>query len=150
MTVVLAGLANDIDLDQLDRQLAELHPKHDSFPGEVFLDLAVDALDLAGFTRDDPLDYEQLWTRLLPEIRLRGRHDHHKGQYVLMCPPALRGGLKPDLLNELYWWTNDDYWQFAFYALVIYTRAAAERTGTSIAEVAQHLAQLHALNLTSG
>ena len=149
MTVILAGLADDVDLDTLDRQLGELHPKNDSFPGEVFLDLAVDALDVGGFTRADPLDYDDLWTRLLPEVRLRGRHDHHKAQYALMSPAALRGGLNPDLERELYWWNGDDYWQFAFFALIIYTRAAAEQTGTSVVEIAQRIAQMHSLNLSS-
>jgi hypothetical protein len=42
--IVLDGLARDTDLFELLTELAPLHPRHNTFPGEVFLDLAAAAL----------------------------------------------------------------------------------------------------------
>ena len=39
------GLARDADISELLSGLAPLHPRNDTFPGEVFLRLAAVALD---------------------------------------------------------------------------------------------------------
>jgi hypothetical protein len=52
----------------------------------------------------------------------------------------IRAGVYPDLLGEVQWWRDDDLWFYAFYALVIYLRIAAERTGKSVSDVALTLA----------
>ena len=44
--VLLDGLARDADVLELVGELALLHPRDDTFPGEVFLRTAADALDL--------------------------------------------------------------------------------------------------------
>ena len=43
--VLLDGLARDADVFELVSELAPLHPRDNTFPGEVFLHLAADALD---------------------------------------------------------------------------------------------------------
>jgi hypothetical protein len=43
--LLLHGLARDADISELLSGLAPLHPRNDTFPGEVFLRLAADALD---------------------------------------------------------------------------------------------------------
>ena len=43
------------DILELARDLARLHPKNNTFPGEVLLDLAADALEETGATRYDPI-----------------------------------------------------------------------------------------------
>jgi hypothetical protein len=53
---------------------------------------------------------------------------------------ARRGGLQPDLLEDVAWWRNDDFWVWAYYALVIYVRAAADRTGRSMGDICTQLA----------
>jgi hypothetical protein len=53
--------------------LAGLHPPHDTFPGEVLFELAVDALDLSGATRVEPIDCKHLPERYLPEISFTAR-----------------------------------------------------------------------------
>ena len=40
---LLDGLARDADIFEVLSRLAPLHPRNDTFPGEVFLDLAADA-----------------------------------------------------------------------------------------------------------
>jgi hypothetical protein len=51
----------------------------------------------------------------------------------------MRAGVYPDLLGEVGWWRNNDLWSYSFYALVIYLRIAAERTGRSSGDVARAL-----------
>lgn len=43
--VLLDGLASDAGIFQLASDLAPLHPRDSTFPGEVFLHVAADALD---------------------------------------------------------------------------------------------------------
>ena len=43
--ILLDGLAHDVDVVEILTQLAPLHPQNNTFPGEVFLRLAADALD---------------------------------------------------------------------------------------------------------
>jgi hypothetical protein len=145
--VALTKLASGVDLVDLVDEVSPLHPKHDTFPGEVFLSLAADAIDEGRFSREQPLDYEGLRERLLPEVKLRGRNDQHKSFYTLVTPPALRGGVAPDLLGEVQWWQADDYWEFALYALIVYVRAAAERLDSSVADVCRSLARRHDIEI---
>jgi len=71
--VLLDGLAREADIFELVSELAPLHPRDNTFPGEVFLRLAADALDWCGTSRADPLPLEGLRERFLPERTFRGR-----------------------------------------------------------------------------
>ena len=53
--ILLDGLARDADIFELVSELAPLHPRDNTFPGEVFLHLAADALDWCGASRSGPL-----------------------------------------------------------------------------------------------
>jgi hypothetical protein len=61
----------------------------------------------------------------------------------------LRAGVQPDLLGEVIWWNSDDLWVFAFYALVIYARAAADRCGEPVAEVCRRVAARYGIEVAS-
>jgi hypothetical protein len=104
----LAGVAGGVELGPLLRELEPLHPRNNTFPGEVLLELAADALDEAGASRERPLEYEGIRERYLPECEFRGRSDHRKSHYSLGAAAMLRAGLQPDLLGEVIWWTSDD------------------------------------------
>jgi hypothetical protein len=71
--VLLDGLARDAGVDELAGELAPLHPRNDTFPGEVLLRLAADALEWCGASRAEPLALEGLRDRFLPEGTFRGR-----------------------------------------------------------------------------
>jgi hypothetical protein len=107
-------------------ELDGLHPRDDTFPGEILLELALDALDLCGASRAAPIDYEILRQRHLPEISFAGKIAQQKSRYVVHAVAARRGGLQPDLLDGARWRSDCLVW--AYYALVIYVRAAADRT----------------------
>jgi hypothetical protein len=141
--VALGGLAAGGDLGQLVFALRELHPRNNTFPGEVLLELAADAIEESGASRSDPIDYEDIRTRYIPEAEFRGRNEHHKSQYALQAAAMIRAGVQPDLLGEIYWWNTDDLWEYALYAFVVHVRVAAERSGRSVAEVCARLAARH-------
>src|SRR5262249_15180405 len=71
--MLLDGLTRDADIFELADELAPLHPRNNTFPGEVFLHLAADALDWCGASRTGPLSLEQIRDRFLPECTFRGR-----------------------------------------------------------------------------
>ena len=138
--VLLDGLAGDADIFELVSELAPLHPRDNTFPGEVFIRVAADALDWYGASRADPLPLEGLRERFLPECTLRGR-ENTKLQYAVLAAAALHGGTEPDLLDEVAWWQTDDFWQYALFAAVAYIRAAASRAGVPVRQACQDLGE---------
>lgn len=136
--ILLDGLADDKDLFELVRELAPLHPRYNTFPGEVFLELAAGALDWCGASQADPLDLEGLRDRFLPECEFRGR-DKQKLQFAVLAAAAQHGGTEPDLLDGTIWWQTDDFWQYALFAAVAYIRAVADRADVPVRQVCQEL-----------
>ena len=112
------------------------------------LDLPLtDALDVAAITRASPISYGGLREAHLPECEFRGR-DNRKIQYAILTSVAVKGGLEPDLLEEMVRWRTDDYWRYALYAAVALIRAAAERRGDPVARLAEQLAERHGVAWT--
>jgi len=138
--LLLDGLARGADVSELLSELAPLHPRDNTFPGEVLLRLAADALGWCGASRADPLALEGIRERFLAECAFRGRQNK-KLQYAILVAAALRGGTEPDLLDEVAWWQTDDFWQYALFATVAYIRAAANRAGVPVPQACQNLAQ---------
>ncbi len=124
--IALQGIAAGVDFADLARQLEVLHPKNDTFPGEVFLELAADALGEGGISRDQPVDYEGIRERYLPERQFRGRTEHHRSHYALCAGAMIRAGVTPDLLGEVGWWDTNDLWVWSLYAL-LYLRTRGRR-----------------------
>ena len=135
---LLDGLARDADIFELLSELAPPHPRDNTFPGEVFLHVAADALDWCRASRADPLPLEGLRERFLPECTFRGLQNK-KLQYAVLAAAALHGGTEPDLLDEVAWWQTDDFWQYALFAAVAYVRAAASRAGVPVRQACQDL-----------
>src|ERR1039458_6090239 len=123
---LLAGLARDADIFELVSELAPLHPRDNTFPGEVFLHVAADALDWCGASRAGPLPLEGLRERFLPECTFRGRQNT-KLQYAVLAAAALHGGTEPDLLDEVAWWQAGDFWQYALFTAVACIRARRKK-----------------------
>jgi hypothetical protein len=130
-------LARDADIFELLSELAPLHPRDNTFPGEVFLHIAADALDWCEVSRADPLPLAGLRERFLPERTFRGREDK-KVQDAVLAAAALHGGTEPDLLDEVAWRQTDDLWQYALFAAVAYIRAAASRAGVPVRQACQN------------
>jgi hypothetical protein len=137
---LLAGLIAGDDAHDISRAVWDLHPKDNTFPGEVFLRIGVASLKLAGASSERPVEYEGLVSTFLPECRFRGR-DNSKFKFAVLASAALHGGLEADLLDEVVWWRSDDFWQYALYAAVALVRACAERQGVAVGEHARAIAE---------
>ncbi len=137
---VLTDLNSGRELNTIIDWLADTHSKDNTFPAEELLELAAEAIEESGATPSDPIDYERIRERHLPERVFRGNVEHHRSHFALRVAAMIRGGVYPDLLSEVGWWHNDDLWFYAFFSLVIYMRIAAERSGRSLEQVAGALA----------
>ena len=70
-------------------ELAPLHPRNNTFPGEVFLDVAADVLDWCSLSRSEPLALEGMRERFLPELAFCGTQNK-KLKYSMLAAAALR------------------------------------------------------------
>jgi hypothetical protein len=138
--VALSGLADGHDLSDIASRIGPLHPEHNTFPAEVFLELAADAIEIAGASRDHPIEMEDLVKRFLPDRRSRSKTHRFKLDYALRAAAMIRAGIEPDLLEDAAFWRADDLWVWALEALHVYVRAAADRTGLSTVEICSQLA----------
>lgn len=145
--IVLAALAAGLDRDPVVDELAALHIRHDTFPAEELLELASDAIGESGATSDDPIDFEKIRERFLPEHRFSGKNQHYKSKYAITAAAMIHGGVYPDLLDDAAWWQTDDLWVYSFFALLIFVRAAADRTARSVEEVALSIADRRMVHL---
>ncbi|MGY2066191.1 hypothetical protein ACI79T_11800 [Blastococcus sp. SYSU DS0619] len=59
-------------------------------------------------------------------------------------PPPACAAARLDLLSDAGWWQTP-LWQYALFAVVIYSRAAAERLAVPVEEVARQIAARHDL-----
>ena len=145
----LAGIAAGGDLSEVRFELDPLHPKNDTFPGEVFLELAADAIEEAGASRAEPIEFEGLRERYLPECTAHTKAQHHKSKFALRAAAMIRAGVDPGLLDEVVWWQTDDLWIWALDALAVYVRVATDLTGPTVADVCARLAERHGVDLHS-
>jgi hypothetical protein len=143
----LLGLMAGQHSDTIMEQLAALHPRNNTFPAEVLLELAAEAIEESGASQAEPIQYEGMRDRHLPEHHFRGKSQQNNSHYALMAAAMIRAGVYPDLLDEAYGWGIDDMWEYAFYAVVLYGRVAAERTGRPLEEVATALAERRGIDL---
>jgi len=146
--VALSGIAGGADLGGVALQLEPLHPENDTFPGELLLELAADAIEESGATRARPIEFENIRERYLPEFSAHTNAQHHKSKYALRAAAMVRGGVDPGLLDEVTWWQTDDLWWWCLEALAAYVRAAADRTGDPVAAVCERIASRHGVTLT--
>jgi hypothetical protein len=143
---VLSGLAACDDVHDLMAAAASSHVPGWFTPDVALLELAVTALDPACPAGTEPLEFEGLPERYLPEVTFRGRVEHRNSQYALYAAACMRGGLQPDLLSDAGWWQTP-LWQYAVYAVVIHSRVAAERLAVPVAEIARRIAARHGLEV---
>ena len=143
----LRGVSEGPAPDSIMEDLAALHPRNNTFPAEVLLELAAEAIAESGASPAEPIQYEGMRDRYLAEYHFRGKSQQHKSHYALMAAAMIRAGIYPDLLDEAYGWGLEDMWEYAFYALVLYARVAAERTGRSPEVVARAIAERRGVDL---
>jgi hypothetical protein len=147
--IVLGGLASSQEFDPILEKLGALHVRNNTFPAEELLELASDAIDESGATTSEPIDFENIRERFLPDHHFSGKNQHYKSKYAVSAAAMIHGGVYPDLLDDAAWWQTDDLWIYSFLALVIFVRAAAERTGRSAEEVVRSTAERRLIRLVT-
>jgi len=138
--IALRGLASGDDLSDVAARLAPLHPRNDTFPGDVLLELAADAI---GVCRRHPSVANRvrgIRERYLRDGIAHTKAEHHKSKFALRAAAMLQDGVDPGLLDEVQWWQTDDLWYWSLEALVAYVRAAADRTDQSVESVCRRIA----------
>jgi hypothetical protein len=93
--VARSGIAGGLELGQIGARLARLHPENNTFPGEVLLELAADAIEESGSSRERPLEFEGIRKRHLPEDRAHTRAQHRNAEYALRAVAMVRAGVDP-------------------------------------------------------
>jgi hypothetical protein len=135
--LLLALEAGTDIFDALD-DIRPLHPRRDTFPGEVFLGLAARAMAEGGVSPATPISEAGLVDARLPECVFPGRDDH-KIRYAPLAAAAIHGGVEVDLLEEVVHWGTDDFWSYAGLAAVVWIRAVAASRGMALDELCQRL-----------
>jgi hypothetical protein len=146
--VALSGIAGGLELGEIAARLEPLHPKNNTFPGEVLLELA-DAIEESGASREQPLEFDGIRKRHLLEDRAHTKAQHHKAEYALRAAAMVRAGVDPGLLDEVSWWRTDDLWFWALQALVTYVRAAGEHRAEPVSGICGRVASRHGVQLTA-
>ncbi len=80
---MLSGLARGDDVSDLIAAAAPSSVPGSLTPDAALLELAVSRLELACPAGAEPLKYEGLRERYLPEVTSRGRVEHRNSQYAL-------------------------------------------------------------------
>lgn len=128
--------------DALD-EIRALHPKNNTFPGEVFMRVAAEALHVGAVSPERPMSAEGLVDRYLPECRFRGG-ENRKIRYAVLTVAATRGGVEVDLLDEVAYWDTDDFWSYAGFAAIAWIRAVSDQRGVGLMVLCQQLRDRHA------
>jgi hypothetical protein len=147
---VLSSLAaGEDDVFELMSVVAPYDVPHHFTPDVALLEVAATALGLACPPGHEPLEYEGLTDRYLSDQLLTGRTLHHRTRFAIYAAACLRGGLLPDLLGEAGGW-QPRLWTYAVSAVVLYTRAAAERLGQTVPQIAVGIAEQRDLHIVTG
>jgi hypothetical protein len=145
---VLSMLASgEDDVFELMSVLNAYDVRHHFTPDVALLEVAATALGVASPPGSEPLEYEGLTDRYLPDQMLTGRALRQRTHYAIHAAACLRGGLLPDFLREAGGW-EPKLWTYAVSAVVLYTRAAADRLGRTVPEIAVEIADRLGLQLS--
>ncbi len=136
--VLLGAVETGGDIFDALEEVRPLHPKDNTFPGEVFVALAADALAEGGVSRDQPVSEDALGKRYLPECQFRGR-DNRQIRYAVLAAAAVHGGVELDLLEEVAYWASDDFWTYAGLAAVAWARAVADQRNIPLTDLCTRL-----------
>lgn len=131
--IVLSGIAQGLDLDDVAPDVGAHTSDRSVFPGDVLLDLAADIIEESGATSEHPFDTEQIRRRLLPGDRARTSAQHYKAEFAIRAAAMIRAGVDPALIDNATRWRVNDLWLWALEAVVVYARAAAEHADVTVA-----------------
>ena len=132
VTLLLDGLEAGDDLGSVHEAIRDVFLADRSLSPRRLLELAAAAFLACGATSADPLIFDELEQRYLPEWPVRGNTLRQKRRYALQAAILLSAGVEPE---DISWWRSDDLWFHAFDAVVVFVRAASERRQVPIAAI---------------
>ena len=106
--VMLAGIARTEPLNDVFEQLRRYRDYAFPFPADLLVEIAADALTIAGATRATPVSLSDAHRRYLPEWNIRGNTAHNKSRVAIELAVALHGGIVPDYDAVAIWWRVQD------------------------------------------
>jgi hypothetical protein len=136
--VLLDAVEAGSDLFEALDEIRALHPRNDTFPGEVFMQLAARALAEGGVSAASPIRQEGLIDKHLPEASFRGRQNQRM-RYAVLVAAATHAGVEVDLLEEVAYWDSDDFWSYAGLAAAAWIRAVADDRDLPLEELVRRL-----------
>ena len=132
VSMLLDGLEADEDLESVHRAVGEFFMLDRSASPRGLLELAASAFLACGASSSDPLEFDELERRYLPEWPARGNTAHQKRRYALQAAILLSAGVEPEDTSR---WRSNDLWSHAFDAVIVFVRAASERRQVPIAAI---------------
>jgi hypothetical protein len=135
---LLTALETNGDINDAIDGIRPLHPKYNTFPGEIFMRLAADGLEEGGVDRSRPISQELVVQKYLPECEFRGRQNA-KIRYAVLAAAATHAGIDVDLLEEVTNWGSDDFWDYAALAAGAWIRAVADQRAFALPELCVRL-----------
>jgi hypothetical protein len=130
--MLLDGLEADADLESVHRAVGDVFLADRAMPSRGLLELAASAFVACGASPADPLVFDELEQRYLPEWPVRGNTARQKRRYALHAAILLSAGVEPE---DNSWWRLDDLWTYAFDAVIVFVHAASERRQVPIAAI---------------
>lgn len=132
VSTLLDGLEADEDLESVQRDVGEFFMLDRAASPRGLLELASAAFLACGASSADPLEFDELERRYLPEWPARGNTAHQKRRYALQAAILLASGVEPE---DTSWWRSNDLWSHAFDAVIVFVCAASERRQVPIAAI---------------
>ncbi|MCW2750145.1 MAG: uncharacterized protein JWR83_1255 [Aeromicrobium sp.] len=133
---LLDGLEREDDLDLVYRVVGNSFGVGSKTSPRLLLDLAAAAFSACGASSANPLVFDELESRYLPEWPARGNTAHQKRRYAIQAAVLIAAGVEPE---DTSWWRSDDLWVHAFDAVVIFVRAASDRQRLTVREICEAL-----------
>ena len=132
VVVLLDGLEAGVDLDVVRDQVGAFFGHGTSASAHGLLELAASAFLACGTSSSDPLVFDEIEERYLPEWPVRGNAAHQKRRYALQAATLIAAGVEPE---DTSWWRADNLWSHAFDAVIAFVRAASQRRQLPVATI---------------
>ncbi len=136
---LLDGLARDIDIFELMSELLPLHPRDNTFPGEVFLRLAADALDWCGPAGPARCPWRDYASGSCPSAPSAAGKTRSSSTQCWPQQPSMAGPTRTCLMRSPGGRPTTSG-KYALFATVAYIRAAASRAGVPVRQTCRDLA----------
>lgn len=135
-SIVLDALIAGRPIDDIAAMLRRYHGEGSTYPAPVLMQPAADAYLACESSRTDLLEVDGLAERMLPEDPALGNVGHSKRRHCVQGAIMIAAGAEPE---DTGWWSTDDLWRHALDAVVVFTRAAAERRSTTVEQICRSL-----------